>query len=58
MALLIADTKKRADVAAVDYERHGQALRSALGQPEVGRVPLRFLPAPAQSSGDRVKDRR
>ena len=48
MALLIADTKKRADVAAVDYERHSQALRSALGLPEVGRVPLRLLPPPAE----------
>ena len=48
MALLIADTKKRADAAAVDYERHGHALRSALGLPEVGRVPLRFLPPPAK----------
>jgi hypothetical protein len=49
MALLIADTKKRADVAAVDYERHGLALRSALGLPEVGRAPLRFLPAQTQA---------
>lgn len=52
MALLIADTKKRADLAAADYERHGNALRNALGLPAVGRVPLRFLSAQAPSSGD------
>lgn len=48
MALLIADTKKRADVAAVDYERHGNALRSVLGLPTIGRVKLRFLPPTAE----------
>lgn len=58
MALLIADTKKRADIAAADYERHGNALRSELGLPAVGRSPLRFLPVHAENYDDRVIGRR
>ncbi len=46
MAMLIADTKKRADLAAADYETSRDALRR---KPLAGtaRAPLRFLPAPA-----------
>jgi hypothetical protein len=50
MALLIADTKKRADVAAADYERHGNALRGAFGLPAPDRGPLRFLSPPRSTA--------
>jgi TraM recognition site of TraD and TraG/Domain of unknown function (DUF4407) len=48
MAILIGDTKKRADRVAADYESSRDALRRTLGAPVLnGRAPLRFLPAPA-----------
>jgi hypothetical protein len=44
MAILIADTKKRAEIVAADYEQNSKALRSAAGLPVMnGRTPLRFL---------------
>jgi hypothetical protein len=48
MAILIGDTKKRADRVAADYESSRDALRRT---PEaaalIGRAPLRFLPPPS-----------
>jgi hypothetical protein len=50
MAILIGDTKKRADRVAADYESSRDALRRAPGTPVLnGRAPLRFLPAPSPS---------
>src|SRR5205085_8400512 len=44
MAILIADTKKRAEFAAADYERNSAALRKMADLPALKeRAPLRFL---------------
>src|ERR1700691_553854 len=50
MAILIGDTKKRADRVAADYESSRDALRRTPGTSVLnGRAPLRFLPAPSPS---------
>jgi hypothetical protein len=44
MAMLIADTKTRADRIAADYKSNRDALRRTTGAPALsGRAPLRFL---------------
>ena len=48
MAILIGDTKKRADRVTADYESSRDALRHVPGAPALKeRAPLRFLPAPS-----------
>jgi Domain of unknown function (DUF4407) len=48
MALLIADTKKRADWAAADYVNSRDGFRRPQDASALkGRAPLRFLPAPS-----------
>lgn len=50
MAILIGDTKKRADRVAADYESSRDALRRTPdARTLTGRAPLRFLPAPSSS---------
>ena len=50
MAILIGDTKKRADRVAADYESSRDALRRTPdARTLTGRAPLRFLPAPSPS---------
>jgi TolA-binding protein len=50
MAILIGDTKKRADRVAADYESSRDALRRTPDATvQIGRAPLRFLPAPSSS---------
>jgi hypothetical protein len=47
MAILIGDTKKRADRVAADYESSRVALLAPDATALKGRAPLRFLPAPS-----------